>query len=226
MAHSSLPASEKLQGFLNDHFPVIAGLCVVADVVGDHRDQLLPEEQAAIVNAVAKRQHEFSTGRLLARKAMAGLGLQARAVGRDAKRRPIWPSACLGSISHTGTLAAAAVAHCDALRGVGVDLEEGDRVVPQLHTKLFTPWERAAYAQSDPRWTGLLFSAKEAGYKAVNPLVGQFIGFEEVEIDVDWRQFRFSIRYVGKHAANKILDVGLGHFGFFEDHVISLFVIP
>jgi 4'-phosphopantetheinyl transferase EntD len=226
MGNQPVPATNSLQGFLDSHFPKVPGLTLKAGPVDDHRQQLLPEERPAIENAVAKRQYEFSTGRLLARSAMAQLGIGASAVARDPERRPIWPDNALGSISHTGKLALAAVAHRQALRGVGVDLEEGERVVPQLHAKLFTPRELTVYAQSDPRWTGLLFSAKEAGYKAANPIVGKFIGFQEVEIDVDWQQWRFAIRYVGEHTANQVLDLGWGHFGFFADHVITLFVIP
>ena len=167
---------------------------LAAGPVGDHRDQLHAEERAAIANAVAKRQHEFATGRYLSRQAMRALGVPEAPVGRADDRSPIWPDACIGSISHTPTLALAAVAHHDALRGVGVDLEEGDRVVPQLHGKLFTAWERTTYELDDPRCSGLLFSAKEAAYKAVNPLVGQFIGFQEVEVDVAWPQQRFAVR--------------------------------
>lgn len=199
---------------------------LAASKVDDHRDCLHAEERAAIANAVAKRQHEFATGRYLARQAMLALGLPEAPVGRADDRSPIWPDACIGSISHTASLALAAVARCDALRGVGVDLEEADRVVPQLHGKLFTAWERSTYELDDPRCSGLLFSAKEAAYKAVNPVVGNFIGFQQVELDVAWPQQRFAVRYVGEHPANRLLDAGLGYFGYFQDHVVSLFTIP
>ena len=224
MTDSSRP--DTLQGFVDAHFPAREGVCLLAGEVADYADELYPEELVAVASAVAKRQREFATGRYLARKAMEQLGIARGPVVRDEDRRPIWPADCLGSISHTNVFALAAVAREQACKGVGVDLEEGDRVVTQLHDKLFTAWERSAYPQGDPRWPGLLFSAKEAGYKAVNPVVGRFIGFQEVEVDVDWARNRFTIRYVGEHQPNKLIDSGSGYFGFFRDHVISLFVIP
>ena len=218
--------SDSLQRFLDGSFPAVEGLSLAGAPVADHLGDLYPEEHAAIAQAVIKRQHEFATGRHLARTAMASLKIGACAVGRDKSRRPIWPDICLGSISHSGSLAIAAVARSEVLRGVGIDLEEGDRVVSQLHRKLFTPWELATYGQGDPRWSGLLFSAKEAAYKAINPIVGEFIGFQEVEVDIDWPNSQFRVRYVGEHAPNKLLDVGSGHFGFIEEHVVTLFLIP
>lgn len=222
----SPPATGALQQFIDNHFADAEGLSIVGASVANHVDDLEADEYSYIADAVTKRRHEFSTGRYLARQAMTSLGLRPCAIGRDESRRPVWPDTCLGSISHSGTLAVAAVARSRVLRGLGVDLEEPDRVAPQLHRKLFTAWERDAYAYGDPRWAGLLFSAKEAGYKAVNPLVGNFIGFQEVEIDVDWTNSRFSVRYVGEHLPNKLLDVGLGYFGFFQGYVVSLFMIP
>jgi 4'-phosphopantetheinyl transferase EntD len=216
----------RLSEFLREHFPEILGLALAADYVSDRLSDLRPEEYRVIAQAATKRQHEFATGRYVARTAMASLEIGACAVGRDESRRPIWPEGCLGSISHSGSLAIAAVARSEVLRGVGIDLEEVDRVVSQLHRKLFTPWELAAYAQGDARWSGLLFSAKEAAYKAINPIVGEFIGFQEVEVDVDWPNSQFATRYVGEHAPNKLLDVGSGHFGFIEEHVVTLFLIP
>ena len=49
---------------------------------------------------------------------------------------------------------------------------------------------------------------------------------QDTEIDVDWERRQFAIRYVGDYEPNSILDVGQGHFGFFERYVFSLFIIP
>ncbi|NIP14450.1 MAG: 4'-phosphopantetheinyl transferase superfamily protein [Pseudomonadales bacterium] len=112
------------------------------------------------------------------------------------------------------------------MEGIGIDLEEADRVSAELHEKLFTPAEQARYAEAQHGWADLLFSAKEAVYKAVNPIVGKYIGFQEVEVDVAFSEQRFVARYVGGHAPNAVLERGAGYFLFAEQHVFSLFIIP
>jgi 4'-phosphopantetheinyl transferase EntD len=219
-------AGASLQTYLDAYLPRIDGVTLMAGEVADHVDQLADEERPAIAKAIGKRQWEFATGRFLAKQAMRDMGITPVGIRRDAERRPVWPKGCIGSITHAGGLAVAAVGRQELLGGVGIDLEEADRVTPQLYGKIFTDHERTVYEQADSRWPGLLFSAKEAGYKAVNPLVGKFIGFHEAEIDVDWQRRQFAIRYVGDHEPNSILDVGQGHFGFFERYVFSLFIIP
>ena len=111
------------------------------------------------------------------------------------------------------------------MRGLGIDLEAHGRVGEKLYSKLFTDSELAALHRADPRQAGLLFSAKEAGYKAVHPLVGQFIPFQAAEVHVDWARSTFRLRYVGDQPANAIMDAGTGYFCFFERYVFTLFMI-
>jgi len=204
--------------------------------IADHRAALLPEELPAIGRAIDKRVHEFSTGRVAARRAMGGLGLPAAPIPRDGSRAPVWPHTCAGSITHGGDLAMAAVARRDALRGLGIDLEEADRVTEELFDKLLTVAERQRLQASTAsvggarRRAGLVFSAKEAVYKAVNPIVGVFIGFKEVEVDFEPHAHaetgRFTLRYIGEHAPNRVMEAGEGYYCFFEQYVFTAFVIP
>lgn len=219
-------AGASLQTYLDAYLPQIEGVAMVAGEVADHVGKLAADERQAIAKAIEKRQWEFATGRYLAKEAMRSIGIAPQSIRRDSERRPVWPKGCIGSITHAGSLAVAAVAHCDMLGGVGIDLEEADRVTTELYGKLFTDREQSVYRDADRRWPALLFSAKEAGYKAVNPLVGKFIGFHDAEVDVDWPRRQFAIRYIGDHEPNSILEVGHGHFGFFERYVFSLFIIP
>jgi len=215
-----------LQTYLDAYLPQIEGVALSAGKIANHVGNLAAEERPAIAKAVEKRRWEFATGRYLARQGMQKIGYTPKSIRRDAERRPMWPRGCIGSITHAADLAVAAVAQREVLGGIGIDLEEADRVTTELYGKLFTDREQSIYQRADPRWPGLLFSAKEAAYKAVNPLVGKFIGFHEVEIDVDWQRRQFAIRYVGDHEPNSILELGEGHFGFFERYVFSLFIIP
>lgn len=217
---------EVLTAELAIRIPRMDGLSLRVGAVADFEDELEGPEREAVARAVPKRRREFATGRHLARAAMRELGLPAAPVPRRSDRSPVWPEGCLGSVTHTDQLAAAAVARVGVLDGIGIDLEEADRVTAELHDKLFTPAELARYAQSPRGWADLVFSAKESVYKAVNPMVGKYIGFHEVEVDVAFTEQRFAARYVGTHAPNAVLESGEGHFLFAEQHVFSLFIIP
>jgi 4'-phosphopantetheinyl transferase EntD len=206
--------------------PALPGIALVAGRVADYVHALAHEEQPALGRAVPKRVAEFSTGRYLARCAMADLGLPECAVPRGDDRRPLWPTDRIGSITHSGDVAVAGVAAADALLGLGVDLEETGRVRENLFGRLFTRPELRELAAGNPRLPGLLFSAKESVYKAVNPRVGRFIGFREVEVLVDWPGRQFHVAYLGSHGPNAIMERGVGHFCFFERYVLTVFMIP
>jgi 4'-phosphopantetheinyl transferase EntD len=215
-----------LQTDVAAQLPPLEALKLVASRISDCTDALLPEELPAIARARDRRAHEFATGRRLVRCAMDDLGVAACAVPRAEDRSPIWPAGLMGSITHANDLAIAAVARAGDFRGVGIDLEEPERITEPLFGKLFTESERARLDGVDPRLPGLMFSAKEAGYKAVNPSVGKFIGFQEAEVDVDWPSRTLRLRYIGDHAPNRIMSEGVGHFCFFERYVLTVFIIP
>ena len=187
---------------------------------------LAPEEAAAVARAIPKRRRQFASGRHFARKALHELAGISPSIGRDARGRPVWPPGFIGSISHSETLAAAVV--CSGpLRGIGIDAEDSQRLRrshPRLYDRLFTPAERSR-AASDPVHGALTFSAKEAAYKAVNPLVGRYIGFREVEVELDRSRATFAVRYLGNHEPNRLLDCGYGRFCFCDGQVITLFFI-
>jgi 4'-phosphopantetheinyl transferase EntD len=206
--------------------PDLEQVVLVAGRIGDHTAELWPEERDAIARARSKRAHEYSTGRLLARRAMAELGLEAAAIARAEDRSPVWPDIVRGSITHAGDVAVAAVTRAETLRGIGIDLERTERVAEKLFSRIFTPVERASLEGADPRLPGVLFSAKEAGFKAVSPRVGRYIAFHEAETEVSWTDRTVRFRYVGKHEPNRIMEAGVGHFCFFERYVLTVFIIP
>jgi 4'-phosphopantetheinyl transferase EntD len=206
--------------------PELEGISLVAGRIGNYTVELWPEERPAIARAQERRVHEFSTGRRLARFAMAELGLPAAAIARAEDRSPVWPASMKGSITHAGDVAVAAVTRAHALAGLGIDLERTERVTGKLFARIFTPAECELLDNADPRMPGVLFSAKEAGYKAVNPGVGRYIGFHEAEVDVNWEQRSLRLRYLGSHEPNRIMEQGVGHFCFFERYVLTVFMIP
>ena len=200
------------------------GCAAAAGPVGDH--PLLPEEAPAIAGAIPKRRRQFVSGRHFARLALRKLADVAPPIPRDERGRPIWPPGFIGSISHSEILAAAAVSK-GSLRGIGIDVEDSNRLArsqPRLRRKLLTPAERLR-TWADPRAGAVMFSGKEAAYKAVNPLVGRYIGFREVEAHIDWKRSMFRIRYLGDHEPNRLLERGYGRFCFYDDQVVTMFFI-
>lgn len=226
--NSTMDAAE-LNSAIAATFPNLPGVVLRAGDIADHLGTLFPEERSSIEKAIEKRQWEFSTGRALARDCMQALDLPPKPILRGEKREPIWPDKLKGSITHAEALAVSAVATDGSLSSIGVDLEVAERVGEELFEKLFTPAELDRIHASDDtknQLAGMMFSAKEAGYKATYPLAGKFIGFKEAEVLVDWQAGRFTLSYVGKHEPNQIMEKADGFFLFLERFVLSLVIIP
>jgi len=169
--------------------------CPVTEVEND----LFPEERLLISRAVAKRRREFAAGRRCARGLLAQLGHPGLPLLRNDDRTPRWPEELVGSISHCAALCVVAVAHRSALAALGVDVEPDAALERPLWRKICTPAEiervlEAAPAAERGRIARLVFSAKEATYKSVHPLVGRSFGFQDVEIAIDWETGRFTPR--------------------------------
>lgn len=134
----------------------------------------------------AKRRAEFLAGRLCAARSLGEMGIVGEFPLPVKDRLPVWPSGVLGSISHCTTLAVAMAAMKSKYRALGIDVESlinsaTARSIWQSvcsHEEL-TGLERCLSCRM--RSLTLLFSAKEALYKALFPLTGRFRDFHAVE---------------------------------------------
>ncbi len=138
----------------------------------------------ALAAAVPRRRAEFVAGRLCARAALDALGATSTEVRRAADRSPEWPEGFVGSISHSSGLAFAAASRASDAQSLGLDVE---RIVePDLAQKLArvvaTPGERDRFDLAGPYFS-VVFSAKEAVYKCLYPLVREILEFTDVELD-------------------------------------------
>lgn len=61
---------------------------------------LFPEEKTYISRAVDKRIKEYTTVRVLARRALAHLNIKPEAILYGEKRSPLWPQGISGAITH------------------------------------------------------------------------------------------------------------------------------
>jgi len=166
-------------------------------------DQLYDEEAALVAGAVESRRREFVAGRLCARRALAELGIQDFPLLASPDRAPIWPGAIVGSITHTVAAGegycAVAVAHRRLVAGVGLDAEPRAALPRDLWSCVLDADEqRTAWTTSDPGvWARLVFSAKEAVYKAVYPLCGRFLDFCDVHVGPAQQPGRLQAELVG-----------------------------
>ena len=161
----------------------------------------------ALRYATQKRQREFLAGRWCAEEALQCLGAGSIHVAMAEDRTPIWPDGVVGSITHTGDFAAAAVAWAADIAGVGIDSEEiidpaAARDIADIcmvdEAMLFEP----ARGRSFCEFCTLVFSAKEAVFKCLFPLARKFLEFSDVRItSLDWNRRYFTwttvIEYIG-----------------------------
>jgi 4'-phosphopantetheinyl transferase EntD len=154
-----------------------------------------PQEGIAVKDAVPRRVAEFHAGRAAARAAMVALGMPPRPIPMGPDRAPIWPNGLAGSISHSADACVAAVGLRDDWAGVGVDLEEATALDPLLVGEICTKSEQRWLGKQPPSERGLMakliFSAKEAAYKAQYPISRVVFGFDVLEITIDRDATRF-----------------------------------
>jgi len=157
---------------------------------------LTQEEERTLGPAIStRRRTQFAQGRACAREALHTLGVaEPFTIGRGEGRQPLWPPGCVGSITHSHDRAAAAAAHANQYLGIGIDLERVRMPSEGLLNRVCRPTERERLGTSGEDHLQLgftaLFAAKECVYKAVNPLTGIYLGFQDAEIEFtparDW----------------------------------------
>ncbi len=153
----------------------------------DPRALLTREEWDGIRHCAPKRIHDFTAGRMCARRALQGLGVRDFSLRVGPDRCPLWPRGVIGSITHTQGYSAAVVARADAVAALGIDTEVISAVHARLWPSICTCAELERLRQLDPesriRAAALTFAAKEAYFKCQYPLTHELLGFEAVQLD-------------------------------------------
>jgi 4'-phosphopantetheinyl transferase EntD len=149
---------------------------------------LFDAEAVEIVKAVAKRRREFTSGRWCAHRAMRALGVQPVPLLRGERGAPQWPAEVVGSITHCAGYRGAAVARRRQLRSVGIDAEQHEPLPDGVLDVISLPEEREHIAELSTRdpdicWDRILFSCKESVYKTWYPVTGEWLGFEDAELE-------------------------------------------
>ena len=163
------------------------------DEAESHGADVHADELSLTAMMTPQRRGAFLAGRRALRAALHQIAPHSAEhpllqTGRGAPRLPIgWT----GSISHKRTRAIAVAAPSSGGL-VGVDLEERptprDLERPSLASRILTTAERDAIEGLDlaahRESTVVRFAIKEAVYKAIDPYVGRYVRFTEVEVDV------------------------------------------
>jgi 4'-phosphopantetheinyl transferase EntD len=191
--------------------------------------ELFPEEERALGEALAKRRREFVTGRACARQALIKLGVAPTPIASGERGEPLWPAGVVGSITHCRGYSACAVAHKADLRAVGIDAEP-NRPLPTgvLARVAFGP-ERELLASDDgPHEDRLLFSAKEAVYKAWFPLTGRWLSFEQVQVSLerDAEEFAAALLVQSPSIDGMPLTELRGRWSVLDGVILTAVVVP
>jgi len=165
---------------------------------------LFPDERRHVAGAVAKRQAEFGTARICARRALARLGFSPCSLVPNPDRSPRWPEGVVGSMTHAGGYCAVVVARAAHTAGLGLDAEPDIPLDPQLEPLICTRAERRFLARcsaTDRAHLGtMLFSAKEAFYKCQYPITRASLDLQDVDVclDLDAQRFAARLRRTGR----------------------------
>lgn len=152
-------------------------------ITGGDELALLPEEVAAFAGSVIKVQRASGAARIVARTLLSRFGQPPRAIPKSTSGMPVWPDGIVGSLAHDSEVAVAAMAAQREFLSVGVDIEPAKPLDPDLLDIVATAKERDSI-QRDPCHGRLLFSVKEAIYKAAYPLDRTFLDHHDVEVSL------------------------------------------
>jgi len=163
---------------------------------------------AELAGCVTKRRRDYLAGRYCARQALALLDpkLAGKRVEIGPNREPLWPHGVVGSITHTGGFAAAAVALAAEIGGVGIDAEHvlDQARALEIERLVLLDAERRHVASTGlehHELVSLVFSAKEAVFKCLYALGRELWDFTELELTrVDRHSQSFTIEPVSQRA--------------------------
>ena len=191
---------------------------------------LFPEEAAIVRAATPMRLREFTAGRGCGREVLRRLGIPIVPILCGRQREPLWPATMVGSITHCGGFCAAAGARSEAFLAVGIDAEVHRALPAGAQEEVLLDQERAWLRQA-PRgmhWDAVLFSAKESLYKALAPLTGRWLGFEDAVVTIDpvREVFRAQVAVASARLGRPRDHHFMGRFAVAEGLVMTAVAIP
>jgi 4'-phosphopantetheinyl transferase EntD len=150
---------------------------------------LFLQELALVRNAVASRRREFATTRWCAHRVLDELGEVRCPLLSDDRGAPTWPAGIVGSLTHCTGFRAAAAARSTTWRAIGIDAETDGPLPDGVLRLVANPTEmqelrRLTRYDSSVHWDHIMFSCKEAIYKAWYSMAGTWLDFVDVEVSL------------------------------------------
>jgi enterobactin synthetase component D len=188
----------------------------------------LPE---GLQDAAQVRKQEFIAGRYCAIQAAKNIGLTIESLPRASTREPIWPLGITGSISHSKQMAISCISKSSDYLSLGIDSEEliKPKIASEVAATIGTQDELAFLASLDFSFgLTVMFSAKEALYKALFPLARTFIDFKDVKlISLDPAKGDFELELISSHPLlAKYLGRYVGTFRMMNQTIVTFVSIP
>jgi 4'-phosphopantetheinyl transferase EntD len=175
-----------------DLAPLRAALAPYGVVIDARRIQ--PGDEAAFADpgevataANLPRRRASGAARIVARRLLGELGSDAAApLRRSPSGAPLWPEGIAGSLAHDDEWAVAAAARRARLaehsvKGLGVDIEPAVTLPADLVAHVLSDEENRR-TRGDGVIGRLIFACKEAVYKAIHPLDGSPLEYDDIEI--------------------------------------------
>ncbi len=157
------------------------------------------EEEAQVLASSPQRRLEFRNGRACAAVGLARCGVPQTPILRGRNGEPLWPAGLVGSITHSESFCAAAVARASDFVSLGLDVETDLPVSEAFARRVCSPREliRCAALAAGGHARDLarvVFSIKESVYKLQHPLSGRILYWRDLEVALEDGHFnaRFS----------------------------------
>ncbi len=145
---------------------------------------LVGGENEIIKKAIPKRAHEFSAGRMCARKCLYSFGIENFEILQGKFGEPLWPNGITGSITHHSGMAIAV--SMPLKHGyLGIDIVDLSENLPEPAAVLSEIELEGAIFKNVENTELLLFSMKESVIKILSPLLQEYVEFRDIEIKFD-----------------------------------------
>ncbi len=224
MKNRHLPWAQGSLSQLQSLFPNNV-ICKIADE-RDWATDCSSEELAFIQHAVEKRVSEFRAGRNIARRVLSHFNFNNHILLNDHDRVPIWPDGIFGSITHAAGCCAIAIATAESkCIGLGLDIESADPLSKDLVSSICSNEEFESFEGNEQYFMAkCCFSIKEAVYKSLYPTRRKFLGFHDVETQINLKAGTFRARLVNSGEQETIkgklkFDVQFIYAGVYLDTV-------
>ena len=183
-------------------------------------------ERTYLENVSQNRKREFIAGRFCAHEAMVLANITAKHIQIGEKGEPIWPSNIVGSITHSHGYAAAAVARKSDILSLGIDAEVDEplssKVLRRISNDQEHQWAKTVGGTLVQHPGKVLFSAKEATYKAWYPITHEWLGFKEALINFHDQGNTFTV-HIQKNGPIKEMH---GKYMIREDVIVTAIEVP